>query len=319
MFQLTLLMPDFASKEVILSAGALNSPRILLHSGIGPRDQLEKYSIPAIVNAPVGQGLRDHYFTSVVYSRKDTSTDRKAFYGSEAAMDAALEQWKKDRTGGWSKYACETGIGWFKSDEIAASEEQRSLPAEEQEYLQHPTVPHYEIITHFPAHWFVPNHLNYSCLSGFIYNSQARGEATLQSSDPNEPLKFDPKILSHPFDRRAAIETMRSILKVAEHPEFGKDTVVPIAVPNSTSDEDILDYWKATLNSAWHMTGTAKMGAENDPDAVVEGRFRVIGLDNLRVADMSVLPVLPSAHTQLPAYLTGATCAEVLIKEYKLD
>ena len=271
----------------------------------------------------MGQGLRDHYFTSVVYSRKDTSTDRKAFYGSQAAMDTALEEWKKDRTGGWSKYACDAGIGWFKSEEVAASDELKSLPAQEQLYIQLPTVPHFEIFTHFPAHWFIPNfpaeHLDYSCLSGFIYNSQARGEATLQSSDPSVPLKFDPKILSHPFDRRVAIEVMRSLLKIAEHPSFAKDTVASIAVPKSASDEDILDYWKATINSSWHMTGTAKMGTKDDPEAVVDEQFRVKGLTNLRVADMSVLPVLPSAHTQLPAYLTGATCAELLIKEYELE
>lgn len=271
----------------------------------------------------MGQGLRDHYFTSIVYSRKDTSTDRKAFYGSQAAMDAALEEWKKDRTGGWSKYACGAGIGWFKSEEVAASDELNSLPAQEQRYIQLPTVPHFEIFTHFPAHWFIPNfpaeHLDYSCLSGFIYNSQARGEVTLQSSDPSVPLKFDPKILSHPFDRRVAIEVMRSVLKIAEHPSFAKDTVASIAVPKSASDEDILDYWKATVNSSWHMTGTAKMGTKDDPEAVVDEKFRVKGLTNLRVADMSVLPVLPSAHTQLPAYLTGATCAELLIKEYELE
>lgn len=311
-----------ASKDVILCAGALDSPRILLHSGIGPKDQLKQFNIPVVVNTPVGQGLRDHYFTSVVYSRDPSTTDRKAFYGSQTAMDAATKQWQKDRTGGWSKYACEMGIGFFKSQEIASSQEINALPAEEQNYLKLPTIPHYEVITHLPAHWFVPNfpaeHLNYSTMSGFIYNSQCRGEVTLTSADPSVPLKFDPKILSHPFDRRSAIEALRSVMKVAEHPSFAKDTVAPVAVPKSMSDDDILDYWKATVNSAWHMTGTAKMGNRNDPDSVVDSQFRVIGVENLRVADMSTLPVLPSGHTQLPAYLTGATCAELLIKEYAL-
>jgi choline dehydrogenase-like flavoprotein len=317
------LVPDFASKDVILSAGALDSPKILLHSGIGPKDQLDKFGIPVIVNAPVGQGLRDHYFAPLIYSRTDTSTDRKEFYGNQTAMDSALDQWKTDRTGAWAKYGCETGIGWFKSGEISSSNEYKSLPAQEQQYLELPTVPHYEIMTHFPAHWFAPDypteHLNYATLAGFLYNSQARGEATLQSADPNMPLKFDPKVLSHPFDRRSAIETLRSAMRISEHPSFAKDTVATIAAPKSMSDEDILDYWKATVNSAWHMTGTVKMGDGTDPESVVDSEFRVRGIDNLRVADMSVLPVLPSAHTQVPAYLTGATCADVLIKEYGLE
>jgi choline dehydrogenase-like flavoprotein len=300
----------------------LDSPKILLHSGIGPEGQLTEYNIPVIQDSPIGQGLRDHGFIGLVYSRTASSTDRSAFYGDQAAMDAATEQWKKDQTGDWAKFACEQGIGYFKNDRITSSVEFKDLPLREQAYLQRETVPQYEILTHFPVHWFVPDfpaeHLNYSNLSVFIANPQARGEAVLQSSDPSVPLKFDPKLLSHPYDRRAAVEITRDLLKVAEHPAFAKDIVAPIAVPKSTSDEDILDYWKATVNSAWHMTGTAKMGKAEDADAVVDSHFRVLGIEHLRVADMSVWPVLPSVHTQAPAYITGATCADILIKEYDL-
>jgi choline dehydrogenase-like flavoprotein len=314
---------DLASKEVILSAGALDSPKILMHSGIGPKDQLAKYNIPIIQDSPVGQNLRDHYFTSLVYSRTDVSTDRKAFYGNQGAMDAALRQWEKDRSGDWTKFACDAGIGFLKSEEILASEEFKSLPMSEQRYLQLPTVPHYEVITHFPVHWFIPDypaeHLSYSCLAAFIYNSQACGEATLQSSDPSVPLKFDPKFLSHPYDRRVAIESLRSLIKIADHPAYAKDTVAHIAVPKSSSDKDLLEYWENSLNSSWHMMGTAKMGNGKGSDAVVDSHFRVLGLSNLRVADMSVLPVLLNGHTQAAAYVTGATCAEMLISEYGLE
>jgi choline dehydrogenase-like flavoprotein len=112
---------------------------------------------------------------------------------------------------------------------------------------------------------------------------------------------------------------VRAALKIAEHPVYTKDTVAPITVPKSSSDEDLLEYWKGTIGSAWHMTGTAKMGKAQDPDAVVDSQFRVLGVDGLRIADMSILPVLPSGHTQVPAYLTGATCAEILISQYELE
>lgn len=294
----------------------------MLHSGIGPKEQLAQYNIPLVKDSPVGQGLRDHAYTGLVYLRADGSTERKAFYGDQEKMDSALEQWEEDRSGDWTKFSCEMGIGFLKSDRIVTSAEFKDLPAREQAYLQRETVPHYEVLTHAPSHWFMPNsqpeNLNYSSLNGFLYNAQARGEAVLQSSDATMPLKFDPRFLSHPFDRRAAIETLRNLLKIAERPDYAKDTVAPIAVPASASDEDILAYWRATLNSSWHMTGTAKMGKANSPDAVVDTHFRVPGIEHLRVADMSVLPVLPSAHTQAPAYVTGATCAEILLQEYDL-
>jgi choline dehydrogenase-like flavoprotein len=320
----SLINLDLAANEIILSAGSLDSPKILLHSGIGSSEQLSQFNIPVIHDLPaVGQGLRDHAFVPVVHQRSENVNDRRSFYGSQEAMDAALEQWKRDGTGQWSKYACENLIGFFKSDRITSSPEFKDLPPTTKEFLLRETIPHYEIFTHFPIHFLVPEFpsecLNYSCLLIFLYNEEARGEVTLQSADPNVPLKFDPKFLSHPFDRRACIEALRHGLDVIRHPAFAKDNVADIVVPKKTdSDEDLIEYWKENISSSWHMVGTAKMGQVGGADAVVDKNFRVFGVDGLRVADNSVLPILPSAHTQSQAYLTGATCAEKLIQEYNL-
>lgn len=78
---------------------------------------------------------------------------------------------------------------------------------------------------------YVVEHLNYSCLSGFLYNAQVRAKVTLKSSNYSMPLKLDPKFLSHPYDCHVVIETLRGHLKMADHPAFAKDTVAPIAVP----------------------------------------------------------------------------------------
>lgn len=300
-----------------------------MHSGIGPKDQLESYKIPVVHPMPaIGQGLRDHFFAPIVYSRAEGSTDRRAFYGDQKAMDEAFEQWKKDGTGPWAKFACEMGIGWAKLDRLTASKEFQELPADEQKYLLAETVPHYELLTHFPVHWFLPNFpsekLNYSCLLAFLYNSQSRGQVTLQSSDPNEPLLYDPNFLSHPFDRRAAIEILRDTLRIARTDGYAKDNVDALAVPKSESDEDLLEYWKQTTSSSWHMTGTVKMGKPGEAgeydvdDVAVDSDFRVLGIEGVRVGDMSVVPVLASCHVQAVAYATGATCAEKLVREYYL-
>ncbi|KAM0326693.1 hypothetical protein ACHAQA_006564 [Verticillium albo-atrum] len=317
-------MRFLATKEVILSAGALDSPKILMHSGLGPRDQLEQFGLPVVADVPaVGQGLRDHMFCPLVFTRKEGDTDRAAFYGNQKVMDDALEQWKKDRTGDWSKFACELCIGWFKSDQVMESDEFNALPADEKVYLNKETIPHFEIITHGPAHWFIPDfppeYLNYSSMLIFCYNAQSRGEVSLQSADPSVPLKFDPKFLDSPFDRRVAIEALRAGLKVANLESYAKSTTGMIAGPQGETDEDLLAYWRATISTSWHMTGTLKMGKPGSVDAAVDQDFRFMGVQNLRVADMSVVPILSNCHIQVVAYLTGLTCAEKLIAEYKLQ
>ncbi|KAJ5220364.1 hypothetical protein N7468_009568 [Penicillium chermesinum] len=314
----------YASKEIILSSGSLNDPRILMHSGIGPAAQLKEYNIDVVLDAPaIGQGLRDHCFVPLANTRAEGTNDRKAFYGSKEAMDAALEQWQKDGTGPWAKFACELGIGWFKlTEKLSAWPEFKALPADEQRYLLAETVPHYEIITHFPLHWFIPDFpaeaLTYSCFLVFLFNAQTRGEVVLQSSDPDTPLLFNPKFLAHPFDRRLAVEALRDSLRLAKSEAYIKDNIAELAMPAGESDEELLEYWRQNISSSWHMTGTVKMGKKGDADAAVDPDFKLMGIDNLRVADMSVVPVLVNAHVQATAYVTGATLGEKLVKEYNL-
>ncbi|MBZ6429868.1 MAG: GMC family oxidoreductase [Acinetobacter pittii] len=150
-------------------------------------------------------------------------------------------------------------------------------------------------------------------------NEQSRGEVRLQSSDPEVPLLFNPRFLEDPFDRRACIEIYRHLLEVSSQECFAKDTIATLIGPASDSDEDILEFWKNFLSSSWHMTGTVKMGKIDASDAAVDSHFRVRGMENLRVADMSVVPVLTNNHTQATAYVTGVTCADVLIKEHGLN
>jgi choline dehydrogenase-like flavoprotein len=293
-----------------------------MHSGIGPPEQLRNYGIHVIQNIfSVGKNLRDRPFCLVAHGRKGDSTDRPSFYGNQQSMDVALEQWKIDGTGPWSVFACQGGIGYFKINDVHAIGEFQKLSLDQQEFIQAQTVPHYEIETHFPAHWFLPNlqnDMSYAALVVFLMNCQSQGEVVLQSPDPSVPLLFDPKFLSHPFDRRLAIESLKEVLKVINHPVFAKDTVCEIAGPKSASEDDLLDYWRRNLGSTYHMAGTAKMGKQGDPSAVVDPAFRVFGVHGLRVADMSVVPILPNCHPQTTAYVTGMTCAEKLITEYNL-
>ncbi|KAL2206841.1 alcohol oxidase [Sarocladium strictum] len=313
-----------ASKDVILSAGSLESPKILMHSGIGEPQELEDFSIPVTAALPaVGKGLRDHVFCPVIHTRAPGSTDRPGFYGNQSAMDDALKQWQKDHTGPWAKFACELGIGWFKLEDLQSRHEFQNLPKSTQDLLLKETVPHYEIISHFPVHWGNPNwpevHPDYNSLLVFLSQAESRGKVSLQSSDPDVPLLFDPNFLDSALDQRIAIDAMRQVLKLVKSEGYANVTEAQLAGPASDSDEDILNHWRQTGASSWHMTGTVKMGQPGDDDAVVDDKFRVMGgISGLRVADLSVAPVLSSAHTQAAAYLIGATCGDKLIEEYSL-
>lgn len=294
-----------------------------MHSGIGRAEELQKFNIPVVQNLPaVGQGLKDHFFAPLFLARKPETNDRNAFFGSPKAMEEGLKQWLVDGTGPWARYACQVSCGWFKSSTITSSSEFKALPQKVQEFHLKKTIPQYEIISGFPAHHIFPDlfkDYSYLAILVFMMNQQSKGEVRLNSSDPNEPLLFDPKALSHPFDRRACIDAYRELLHVTRHPAFAKDTAGTLLAPKSDSDEDIFQFWKENVSSTWHMTGTAKMGREGESDAAVDKRFRVFGIDHLRVADMSVVPVLTNNHTQATAYVTGATCADVLIREYDLE
>ncbi|KAJ2965644.1 hypothetical protein NQ176_g10515 [Zarea fungicola] len=184
-----------------------------------------------------------------------------------------------------------------------------------------PTIPTYEIgvSTTGPAYYLNPkNPVAIASALVILQNLQSQGSLTLQSSNPSEPLKFKTNFLSHPFDRRLAIESMRDALRLIHSEAFEKDGVQAIQEPASTSDEDILQFWRANATTTWHMSGTCSMDRDGAQGGVVDRDFRVYGVQGLRVADCSIFPFVPSAHLQAHAYQVGLIAAEKMIAEYKL-
>ncbi|KAF2002291.1 GMC oxidoreductase [Amniculicola lignicola CBS 123094] len=267
----------FASKEVILCCGALDTPRVLMHSGIGPAEQLNHFNIPIV--------------------------------------------WDADQTGILAEMACSFAIGFQKSENISKSPEFASLSLETQALLKSPTLPHYEFILNCPVfdHYMDPaNAVPATSVFVVNLNPQTEGAVTLQSAHPKIPLLFDPNFFAHPYDCRVVIEATREVLKAANSPAFRKDTVRDMHVPASSSDDDIWEYWKTTSASLWHMSGTARMG-KGASSAVVDGNLKVFNVEGLRIADLSVYPIVISGHTQSTGYLAGLVAGDRIAKEYSLD
>lgn len=286
----------FATHDVILSAGSLDTAKLLMLSGIGDATQLNQFNIPVRLDLPyVGKGLKDHHHITPTWKRAPHTTDRHTYYQNPDLQAAARKQWTIDQTGPLSEIACVCTAGFFKSDAVYQSEEFRALPEDRKRHLLMPTVPIYEVYLNGPNvdHLISPATAEpQASIFIFVLNSENSGEVTLQSADPTVPALFDPKFFSHPFGRRLAIEATRHVFRVVEGDAFQKDTIGVLHAPKSMSEEDILDYWKETTSSSWHMTGTVKMGKKTEK-ACVDTDFRVMGTKGLRVADMSVVPILP--------------------------
>jgi choline dehydrogenase-like flavoprotein len=313
----------YATKEVILSCGSLDTPKLLMLSGVGPADELAKLNIPILKDlGHVGKGLRDHNHLDMLWKRAEHTSEKWKYYRNPEAIAAAIAQWDKDQTGPLAHYNANFPIAFLKNERIYASAEFEALPEDVKNHLRAPTVPLFEVIigavdardmmdpTQSEAS--LPVHV-------FMLNGQSRGEITLQSHDAADPAIFNPNAFSHPFDRRVAIEATRETMRLISSPAFSKDTIGVVKLPASDSDEDILAYWREQAISTWHMTGTAKMGKAGEEDACVDNDLRVFGTTSLRIADMSICPVLPNNHTQTSAYYIGATAGDKLAAEYKLD
>ena len=283
-----------ADKEVILSCGALDTPRVLMHSGIGPADQLNSFGIPIVKpNDNVGAHLKDHHHIVISVSRPNPQDERTKFYKDKEIQAAARRQWETDGTGPLSEYATALAIAFEKLDHLDQTPEFQSLPKEEQEHLLAPTVPHYEYMINGPwlPHFLDPENAE-AGLSVFVYllNQQSVGSVRLQSADPKQPMVFEANSLSHPFDKRVVVDATKETLRFLNSPYFQEGNVT-VDGPRSDSEEDILAYWRENCMSTWHMLATARMG-QDEKSAVVDKDLKVFGVDNLRVADMSVVPII---------------------------
>lgn len=310
----------YAKREVVLSAGALDSPKILLLSGIGPREQLEKHGIQVVQDLPgVGQNLQDHcHFPITAYLKPGVRSPNRTPPASEA-LASTRAQFARHGTGELSYVNGSYILGFLKEPPIYETEEFKSLHIETQTHLKRPTVPTWELGTGLPLLGPPPPGppREFMVSIGVLMNPQSRGTVTLQSSNPKDDALFDPKLMTHPYDRRVLITAGQRIMKFMKSPAIAETIDKPLNMPDSDSDEDVLAFVRKNLRSTWHMSGTCKMGREDDEMAVVDANFSVRGLEGLRVVDLSVLPVLLNAHPVGAAYLIGEMAGKTIGKQYE--
>jgi choline dehydrogenase len=284
-----------AGREVILAASAINSPKILMLSGIGPAPHLRDHGIAVVTDRPgVGANLQDHLETYIQYSAAQNVTLYKHWNLVSKALIGA--QWLLTKTGlGTSNQ--------FESAGFIRSRAGIEYPDIQFHFL--PLAVRYDGKSAHASHGFQA-HVG-------PMRSKSRGAVTLASGDP----KTDPLIRFnymsededwHEF--RRAIRLTREIFTQDAMKPFVKEEIQPGGDDTDTSlDAFIRDH----AESAYHPCGTARMGRADDPMAVVDSECRVIGIEGLRLADSSIFPQITNGNLNAPSIMTGEKAADHIL------
>lgn len=318
----------YASREVILSQGVFETPKLLMLSGIGPSRELAKHSINTIVDSRhVGQHLIDHPGVPFVLRVKDGygMDDHLLRKGPQNAT--TVEAYKKNRTGPAASGLLEL-VGFPRIDDyLEKDEEYRKAKAANggKDPFSPYGQPHFELDfvcmfgSAFQWHYPVPKQGNYlTVVVDLVRPVSEPGEVTLNSADPLVQPNINLNFFANDLDIIAMREGIRFSYDVLTKGDGFKDLVVdeyPWEMPLDSDDEmkrAVLD----RCQTAFHPCGTARL-SKNIEQGVVDPKLKVHGIKNLRVADASVVPVIPDCRIQNSIYMIGEKCADLLKADHK--
>ncbi|QRV83543.1 GMC oxidoreductase [Ceratobasidium sp. AG-Ba] len=314
-----------AHKEVILCAGAIHTPQILMNSGVGPADELKSHTIPLVQDLPgVGDHLMDHQSVNVRFrtipgeSMNYLNDNTATSFDSKLKRLKAISQYLLFKSGPLTSNLAEAAC-FFRSDDPTLFPD---LPPLHEDTSSGPGAPDIELIG-MPMGF--KNHGNEFVADGdlmtivtTVLRPTSKGKITLRSNDPFDAPIIDPNYLSTQHDIDVMVRGMRIALRLArteplrsiidnedhtpalDHALFGAD------------DEVLIQVARERAETLYHPTSTARMGS------VVDARLRVYGLEGLRIADCSVIPTITSGHTEAPALAIGEKAADIIKATYPL-
>ncbi|KAF8886161.1 aryl-alcohol-oxidase from pleurotus Eryingii [Infundibulicybe gibba] len=296
-----------AKNEVILSAGSINTPQILLLSGIGNKTTLKNIGIKPIVDLPdVGQHLQDHPIVPNYFTVNSTGTfDPVLRSPSLQAQD--LQQWNSSRTGLFSDPPGNTiGFGRVNSSVLQGFADPSPGPK----------AGHYELIfdngfaaTTIPA----PPTGNYLTVLTAVTTPVSLGSITLASTDPFTFPHIDPAFMTSPLDSLLMVEAVRALRRFLGAKSWQDYILSPFgALSEANTDDEIKAAVREGVVTIWHPTSTARMSPDNATWGVVDSKLLVKGVSGLRIVDASVFPVIPAAHTTGPVYIVAERAADLI-------
>lgn len=286
-----------AAAEVILSAGAIQSPQILQLSGIGSADPLHALDIPVVADLPgVGANLQDHYQARTIVRLK-----KRVSLNDDVRRPTRLLRM------GWQWMAHGTGpltVGAGQVGGAALTEH----AADDRPDVQFNVMPLSVDKPGDPLH-------RYSGFTASVWqcHPRSRGKLAITSRDPTAQPRIEPCYLSNPHDRKvivAGIRMLRDIYRQSAFAELWDEEILPGA--EARTDEDMLDFARKHGGTVFHSCGTCRMG--KDDMSVVAPDLRIHGVDGLRVIDASVMPTITSANTNAASLMIGERGAELVLR-----
>ena len=289
-----------ARKEVVISAGPIQSPKLLELSGIGDPELLRANGIDVVRDLPfVGEGLQDHPNTRLTFECAQPITINDVLQSPVVKVREGL------------KYLFQ-GKGLLSICSATAHTVMRSRPDETSPDLKIQLQPFSgkDRYARRPQDGLDPH-------SGFTVGVMAlkpksRGWVHIASPDPLAHPKIDPKYLDNPEDALVLLAGIKAVRRVASSPSL-KKLIVRETRPSDAvvTDEQLMHYIRETTQTTWHVVGSCTMGRDAS-DSVVDSQLRVHGVDGLRVADSSVFPTIPSSNTNAPTIALGEKAADII-------
>jgi choline dehydrogenase len=287
-----------ASAEVVLAAGTINSPQLMMLSGLGPADMLRRHGIRVVEDLPgVGANLQDHPTVSVAMSNPGAESYALSWRTAPRIAAAPL-RYLFARSGMLASNAAEAG-GFLHSREgltrpdlqmtfmVGLKDNPRTLPR---------------------RHGFV--------LHVAVLRPATRGLLELASADPAARPVINPHFLEDRADVDALIAGLKSARHILSMPAMARYSGAELSPgPGVKSDAELEAFIRANLATTYHPVGTCKMGPRQDPMAVVDSRLRVHGISGLRVADASIMPNIIGGNTSAPSMMIGERAAEFIVQD----
>jgi choline dehydrogenase-like flavoprotein len=289
--------------EVILAAGSIGSPHIMMLSGVGPAAQLSKFGIPVALDRPgVGANLHDHLQLRMIYKVSGVKTLNETYASIFNRVGMGLN-YAFRRRGPMTMAPSQLGA-FTRSD---STQDRANI----QYHVQPLSLDKFgEPLHPFPA--FTASVTN--------VRPTSRGALTLKSADPATAPAISPNYLATPEDQRVAADSIRVTRRIVRQPALQKYSPVEYLPGDSTRNDDEAGLIKAAGDigtTIFHPVGTARMGRDDDTRAVVDARLRVIGMDRLRVVDASVMPSITSGNTNSPTMMIAEKGSAMILEDQK--